>query len=114
MRFPGRIFLGGPWAQVFDLLTDLREQVKALEEKIDQMATSQADFDATLTTFETVVTAALTEIQTAINNIIAKVPPGVDLTSEVARLTAVQNALQTQADAIKALDTPVPPPTPTP
>jgi hypothetical protein len=79
-----------------------------------QMAATQADMDAALTAFEQAVQADISEIQAALTAIQQKIGPSVDLSAEVARIQAVQQSLQAEADAVKAAANPTPPPTPTP
>ena len=70
------------------------------------MASTIQELDDALTAFETASDAAETEIQQAVNDILAKVGPTVDVAPEIARLQAAQQKLQAAADAIKAKDTP--------
>jgi hypothetical protein len=87
----------------------------ALERKLDLMASSMADLDAALTAWETENDAAIAEVQAAVADILAKIPPGVDTTAEVQRLQAGMAKQQAAADAVKALDTtPTPAPGPAP
>ncbi len=79
------------------------------------MASSMADLDAALTAWETENDAAIAEVSAAVQGILAKIPPGVDTSAEVARLQAGMAKQQAAADSIKSLDTTPPPgPTPTP
>jgi hypothetical protein len=107
---------GSFWNPFHDKITALRQhldrRLDGLERKIKLMAMSMTDLDAALTAWETANDAAIAEVQAAVNDIIAAIPPGVDTTAQVARLQAGMQKQQAAADAVKALDTtPTPPPT---
>lgn len=94
---------------------DIVQRLGALERAVAKLAQTQADLDAALTAFEAAQAAAIQEIDTAVSDILAKVPPAVDLSAEVGRIQAAQQSLQTAADAIKADDAaPKPAPAPAP
>src|SRR5260370_1637020 len=101
---------------LFDSLPrHLDRRFDALEKRISTMAMTMQDLDNALTAWETENDAAIAEVAAAVQAILAKVPPGVDTTAEVARLQAGMTKQQAAADSIKALDTTPPPgPTPTP
>ena len=78
------------------IVTDLSTQCAQLDYKLDlilkelqNMSTTQAEFDAALASFQTALTDGLTKISTALTDLVNKIQagtPGVDLTNE---LTAV-------------------------
>lgn len=75
--------------------------------RLVRMATDQASFDTALQDFLATQTGLITEIDTAVQAILAKLPPEVDLTAE---LEAINSAKQGAADATVALQNAITPP----
>ena len=98
---------------LFALAEHLDQRFDRLERRLTLMASSIADLDAALTAWEAENDAAIAEVQAAVSDILAKVPPSVDTTAEIARLNAGMAKQKAAADSVKALDT-TPPPGPTP
>jgi hypothetical protein len=82
-------------------LATILQACERLESMVTKMAASQADLDAALSTFETALTAQITEIQNSVAAILAKVGPSIDLSAEVTRIQTASTELQSAADAIK-------------
>lgn len=98
---------------VFGLAEHLDMRLDRLERRLSLMAMTMAQLDAELTTWEAANDAAIAEVQTAVNDILAKQAAGADTTPEITRLQAGIQKLTAAADIIKGLDT-TPPPGPTP
>lgn len=86
-------------------LLSIDQRLVALEGTVTEMAMTITDLDTALTALETSNTAAFVEIDSAVQAILAKVGPSVDLSPEVARVQAAEAAVQAGADKIKALNT---------
>src|SRR5712671_5273534 len=86
------------------------QRLTALEGKVTAMAGTVADLDAALSAYETAEQANIAEINAAVQAILAKVGPGVDLTNEITRITNVQQSLQAAADAVQQAANPLPNP----
>lgn len=75
------------------------------------MAGTQAELDASLDALDAQLKASTDAILAAVNDIKNKVPPGVDLSAEIARIQGETGAIKSASDQVQALDTtPVPGP----
>ena len=106
------------WA--FETLNIHLELSRALDKKldeilrrIDKMATSQAQFDTALASFQAALTSGLAEINTALSDLVAKIGSGtaVDLTAELNTIQGMTTALQSTV-ATATTDDPGAPVTP--
>ncbi len=106
MNFPKRFFLGGPWAQVYDLLQDMSERLEAIRERIETMPT-RADIDAAKAELQQALTDATNRVVATITDLQTQLANGNPVTD--------QDLADLKADvqAAAAIDpAPTPPPTP--
>jgi len=95
-----------------DIILD--RQVR-IEKVVTQMASGIAELDAALTALDTQISSSTAAILAAVNDIIAHLPPTVDLSAEIARIQAEAAAIKTASDQVQALDVqPAPGPSPGP
>lgn len=91
---------------------DVTTRLDRIERKIDTMATTQAQFDAALQTFETELSAAVGDATAAIDALVAKIgaeAPAVDLSAELAQVQAATASLQGLDTAAIAANPPAAP-----
>jgi hypothetical protein len=88
------------------------ERLTALEGQVNEIAANVQDLDTVLQNVADAVTKLGTDLQAVFA--FMKANPGIDLTAQVAKGTAIANALATvDADAL-AQENPIPVPTPVP
>ena len=83
---------------------DIDHRLRSIDGKVGKLMATLQDLDQALTDFEAAQDSANAEVLAAVNDILAKVGPAVDVSAEVARIKAAQQKQSDAADAINALD----------
>jgi methyl-accepting chemotaxis protein len=90
---------------LYRLNKSMQKQLNRIERKLDAMSEQEQQLDAALQQQDQKIEALIT----AVNNLITAIPPGVDLTDEIAEVTNASNQVQGVTDS--AVGATPPPPT---